>query len=158
MKYQTLMKYIFLICFVMLGFVQVSDAQSQNKIVGDFIAGQAKKAKADEYPDARKILRGDVNNDGKEDLVALYTLESFGGGNNYVQYLAVFLGNGKTFRYANHQSIGGKNNRSIELISIRKQTINFETLKYLPKDASCCPSKKGKARFVLKNGRLREIK
>jgi hypothetical protein len=158
MKYQKVMKYIILICFVTLSFVQISNSQNRDKIVGDFIAGQARKANADEYEEAWKILRSDVNNDGKADLVALYTLESFDGNNNNIQYLAVFLGSGKTFRLAGHESVGGKNYRGIELISIKKQIIYLDTLEYLPTDASCCPSKKGKTRYRFRNGKFRELK
>jgi hypothetical protein len=149
----------FSVFLIILFTVSFSYSQAQdNKIVNIFIASQAKKEKADEYRDARKILRGDVNNDGKEDLVVLYTLEGFGGGNLYIQYLAVFLGNGKNFLYANHKSAGGKNNRSIELSSVKNGTINLTTLEYLPNDPSCCPSKKGKAHFIFSKGVLKEIK
>lgn len=154
------LKKSFLLVYVLiLSFVQVSFSQNQeNKIINTFISGQAKKNLADEYRDARKTVRGDINKDGKEDLVVLYTLEGFGGGNLYRQYLAVFLGDGKTFRYATHQSVGGKDNRTIELNSIKNGTINLDTLGYAPDDASCCPSVKGKTRYVFSGGKLKETK
>jgi hypothetical protein len=145
-------------CLLVLSFAGLTFAQSQDtKAVNLFISGQAKKEEAEEYKKARKILRGDINSDGKADLVVLYTLEGYGGGNLYIQYLAVFLSNGKTFRYANHDSAGGKNNRSVELTSIKNGTINLTTLEYSSNDPSCCPSKKGRARFVFQSGRLKEI-
>jgi hypothetical protein len=125
--------------------------------VNSFISKQARKEKADEATDSRAVSRGDVNGDGKMDIVALYTLEGFGGGNLYRQYLVVFLGNGKTFRYAAHQPVGGKDNRVLTLDSVKGGKINFETLRYAPNDASCCPSKKGRARFVFSQGKLKEI-
>ena len=144
---------------LVLGLFQFANAQTEpgEGAVNSFIISQAKKAKADEDVDSRVFLHGDVNGDGKRDIVAQYTLEGFGGGNLYRQYLVVFLNSGKSFRYATHQSIGGKDNRTISLDSIKDGKINFETLEYAPDDASCCPSKKGKARFVFSQGKLKEI-
>src|SRR5829696_2103935 len=103
MKQIEFIKFFLSVCLLVMSFAGLSFSQTQdNKTIKAFIYGQAKKEKAEEYEEARKILRGDVNNDGKEDLVVLYTLEGFGGGNLHVQYLAVFLSNGKAFRYANH--------------------------------------------------------
>lgn len=130
----------------------------ENAIVNSFISRQAKKAAAEEYQDARKILHGDVNGDGKADLVVLYSLEGFGNGNGYAQYLAVFLRKGKTFQYATNSVVGGKLNRNVELTSISAGKINLDTMGYTKDDAACCPSKKGKTRFVFASGKLKESK
>jgi hypothetical protein len=147
------------LCITICVSLQTVSAQQEQgeSMVRDFITKQARKEKADENIDSRTILRGDVNGDGKMDLVAQYTLESFGGGNLYRQYLVVFLANGKTFHYAAHRAIGGKDNRAVTLNSIKFGKINFETLHYAPNDASCCPSKKGRASFVFNQGKLKEI-
>lgn len=134
-----------------------SQTDEGERTVQNFITKQAKLKKVDEYADARVILRGDVNGDGKSDLVAQYTLEGFDGSNNFSQYLAVFLNNGKGFRYAAQTVVGGKNKRSMTLNSIKAGKINFEALEYLPKDPSCCPSKKKRVQFVFKGGKLTEI-
>jgi len=128
-----------------------------NRVVDSFISAQAAKEGGEEYEKARKTVRGDVNKDGKQDLIVLYTLEGFGGGNNYIQYLAVFLGNGKTFRYAANDGIGGKNSRAIDLLSVTGGKINLRTTKYGKNDPSCCPSIKGRTAFVLRNGKLKEV-
>ena len=129
-----------------------------NNFVDKFVANQAKRERADEYEEARKIIRGDLNGDGKEDVAVLYTLEGFGGTNLYLQYLAVFINRGNKFVYATQRRVGGKNQRILELKSIAKGQINFETQEYLRQDASCCPSGKGHARFTFNNGKLKEIK
>lgn len=146
--------------FVVLlgGFQSVYSQTNETALIERFISQQAKKDKADEYQEARKVLRGDVNGDKKTDLVVLYSLEGFGGGNNYIQYLAVFLGIGKTFRYAANEPVGGKFARDVDLRSITASGINLNTKEYKKNDAACCPSRSSKARFVFRNGKLKEIK
>ena len=140
------------------GFQSVYSQANETQLVDSFIARRAKAQKAEEYPEARKILRGDVNRDKRTDLVVLYSLEGFGGGNNYTQYLAVFLGVGKTFRNAADEPVGGKWRRDVELESIAGMTINLETKEYRKNDAACCPSKSSKTRYIFRNGKLREMK
>lgn len=127
-------------------------------IVTRFISSQAKAAGSEEYAEARKILRGDVNSDGKPDIVVLYTLEGSGGGNSYHQYLAVFLGSGRSYRQLAHILVGGKLQRDVELASIAGATINLNTKEYKKDDPACCPSRAAKARFVLRSNKLVEIK
>lgn len=43
-----------------------------------------------EYKNARKVMYYDFDADGDEDLYVFFTLEGFGGGNNWQHYLAVF--------------------------------------------------------------------
>lgn len=161
------MKYIAVTTFYLFAFLTsicltlpVQAQSDKIKIVVDrFIARQEKLEKAVEYKDARKLLRGDVNRDGKEDVIVLYSLEGFFGGKNlWIQYLAVFTNRGNELLYATHQSVGGKNQRGLLLKSIAKGQINFDTQEYLPQDASCCPNGKGRASFTFTNGRLKETK
>lgn len=161
MKVCLKLKFVFLICILFLALIQSISAQNsgQEKLINSFITEQAVKNNAEEYKDARRIIRADLNRDGKKDVIILYTLESFGGNNNYLQYLAIFIEkrNGK-FQYAANKIIGGKNQRVVELASVRNGRINFDTLDYLPADASCCPSKKGKIQIILVKNNLKEIK
>jgi len=127
-------------------------------VVNQFIKSQAKAARSEEYTDARKVLRGDINGDGQKDLVVLYTLEGAGGGNSYNQYLAVFLTTGRSYREVAHVLVGGKLQRDVELSSISDSTINLDTKAYAKNDPACCPSRAGKARFVLRANKLVEVK
>ena len=54
--------------------------------------------------------------------------------------------------------VGGKSNRSVELTSVSDNKIYLDTLYYAPKDATCCPSKKGATDYALVGGVLREHK
>ncbi len=136
----------------------ISYSQSNEiAVVNRFIARQAAREKGEEYLEARKILSGDVNGDKESDLVVLYTLESFGGNNNYIQYLAVFLRKGNSFRYTSHTVVGGRC-RNISLESITHSKINLNTKECRKNDPPCCPTKPGKAHYVFSVGKLKEIK
>lgn len=135
----------------------LAQSQSDKSTINSFIAQQAKRERATEYEEARSIVTGDLNGDGDEDTTVLYTLEGQGGTNQYVQYLAVFINRKGRLLYVSHQVVGGKNLRSIDSVSIKDGKIKLQTLKYLPTDASCCPSKKGQLSFILSRGRLKKI-
>jgi len=139
-------------------FASASSVQNQDiTIIDKFISKQATQEGGDEFEDARKVMAGDLNRDGVPDLAVLYTIEGQNGSNNYVQYLAVFIRAKGGLVPVAHTAVGGKSNRGVELRSIRNNVIFFKTLNYGPKDAACCPSKRGATRFVLVNGRLKEL-
>lgn len=124
--------------------------------IDTFIAHQARLARGEEYKEARKVMTGDLNHDGIADVAVLYTIEGQNGSNNYVQYLAVFLRTKDALVPVAHIGTGGKSNRSVELTSIDDNIIHLATLSYGPKDASCCPSIKGKTHYILIGRRLQE--
>lgn len=159
MKQKNLVAFSLSICLVVFCPFQCVHARSgiDSDVIDSFIAKQKKKEKAVEHKDARTIMRGDLNGDGKEDVVALYTLEGFRGTNLYLQYIAIFIRDSGNLRRVTHQIVGGKNRRAVELKSVVNGEINLDTQEYLPKDASCCPSKKGNIRFSIIRGKLKEI-
>ncbi len=126
-------------------------------VIDRFIAGQASREGGEEYGGARKVVAGDLNRDGVPDLAVLYTVEGQHGSNNYVQYLAVFIRARGTLVPVGHTVVGGKSRRGVELKSVRGNTIFLKTLSYGPKDASCCPSRRGVTRYVLVSRRLKEL-
>lgn len=128
-------------------------------LIQDFIEKQALENKAVEFKEAREIVIADLNGDEKEDATVLYSLESFDGGNLYLQYLAVFISSkNNELLYITQEVVGGKNFRSVDLESIFDGNINLTALTYLPTDPSCCPSKKEDIRFLLHENRLKQIK
>jgi len=132
-------------------------AQSEDKAVIDrFILAQATKAHGEEPDGIRKVADGDLNRDGVADVAVLYTIEGQNGSNNYIQYLAVFLRQNGRLVYTAGQPVGGKNRREIELTSIKDNVIFFNTTAYGPRDPSCCPTIKGKTKFVLAGKKLSE--
>ncbi len=127
-------------------------------IINEFISKQAVQESGNEYRDARRVIAGDLNRDGTSDLAVLYTIEGQKGTNNYVQYLAVFIRVKGRLVYVAHTAVGGKFYRDVELRSIKDNVILLKTLNYEAKDAACCPSKEGTARYALVKRRLKEIR
>lgn len=153
------LRYIFIVGFVCVFSVQTVTAQDYfEKVINNYISKQAEEYTAVEYEDAKKIVFGDVNGDGIKDIVVLYTLEGFDGGNNYGQYLAVFikLKNGK-LKYITDDGVGGKNSRAVWLVSIKNNKILLNTKEYADSDGSCCPSIKRKTQYVLLKNKLKEV-
>src|SRR5215467_13791541 len=128
------------------------------QVVSRFIKSQESKARGAEYPEGRKIVAGDLDGDGNPDVAVLYTLEGAHGGNDYNQYLAVFLSVDGKYIYKAHRRVGGRFERNMDLKAIENGKVLFDTMEYLPKDPSCCPSKKGSTQFTLAEGKLIETK
>lgn len=124
--------------------------------IESFIARQARRERGEEYRDARKILEGDLDHDGLPDKVMLYTIESQGGSNNYVQYVAVFVRRNGRLKPLTYTAVGGKSMRSVELASVGDNKINLDMLTYGAKDPSCCPTIKGTTHYALVGRTLRE--
>jgi hypothetical protein len=155
------MKSVFAVVLFIIGFcigssVAIAD-NADTALINSFISKQAEREKGEEYEDARKILAGDLNRDRAPDLAVLYTIEGQDGTNTHVQYLAVFIRMKGRLLPATYTAVGGKSRRSVELKSIKNNVILLNTLNYTPDDAACCPSKKGSARYVLANKKLKEL-
>jgi hypothetical protein len=143
---------------VLLAFAALGFDDQDTKLIGAYIASQARRERGEEYKEARRIATGDLNHDGIPDVAVLYTIEGQRGTNHSVQYLAVFVrSNGKLVVLARAE-VGGKGGRSVELKSIDDNTLHFETLDYAPKDPACCPSEKGETSYVLAGTVLKELK
>jgi len=137
----------------------VASAQDTDKAAIDkFIAGQATRAHGEEYPDARKVVTGDLDADGVAETVVLYTIEGQDGSNNHIQYLAVFTRANRQLVHLTHTSIGSKSYRDVELDSITNRLINLTTMGYAKNDPACCPTLKGKAWYKLALGKLVAVK
>jgi hypothetical protein len=137
----------------------LASAQNADKAAIDkFISAQATREHGEEYPDARKVVTGDLNGDGVAETVVLYTIEGQNSSNNHTQYLAAFTrANGQLVQLT-HTSVGSKSYRDVELDSISNKLINLTTMGYAKNDPACCPTLKGKAWYQLALGRLVAVK
>jgi len=133
-------------------------AQDDDKpAIDKFISAQAKREHGEEYPDARKVVTGDLDKDGTAETVVLYTIEGQNGSNNHVQYLAVFKRTNGKLAPLTHTPVGSKSYRDVELDSVSNGLINLTTLGYARNDPSCCPTLKGKAWYRLVRNTLQLV-
>jgi len=136
-------------------------ASAQNNdspIIDAYISRQARREQGEEYREARKVVVGDVTHDGVPETVVLYTIESQGGRNLYIQYLAVFTPRNRKLSPLTHVEVGGKSVRSVELRSVENNSILLNTMSYGPNDPQCCPTVKGTTKYVLGGKTLHEQK
>jgi len=97
----------------------------------------------------------DVDGDGREDFMVVFSVEAAAGGNEVKQFLAVFPS--RTAYRPVKTVVGRRGQRSITDLCFSDGAIELETLEQRPGDAMCCPSGEGTTRYVLKEGALREI-
>lgn len=124
------------------------------------IARHIEKVREDatENIEARKIVLGDVDGDGKNDAVVQYTLEGAGGGNSWGQNLVVFINKKGVYRASGDATVGGKFFRSFDLLKIVNKEIIGAT-ETCPEDESqglCANPKKAQVKYVLLTGKLKE--
>ena len=143
---------------VALSAAAVSAQNVDKAAIDKFISAQATREHGEEYPDARKVVTGDLDGDGAPETVVLYTIEGQNGSNNHVQYLAVFKRANGNLVPLTHTSVGSKTNRDAELDSVSNRLINLTTMSFAKNDPACCPTLKGKAWYKLALGRLVAVK
>lgn len=91
----------------------------------------------EEFTDGREILKVDLNGDGQEDAVVLFTIEGKGGAQNGYQTLAVF------YQQQNGWQFKGKivvNGSASGLKQINSEVVSISSLTQGPDDPDCCPS------------------
>ncbi len=109
------------------------------------IASEIAQDGGEEYKDARQIILTDLNGDGTNDAVVLYTLEGQGGGNGYFQSLATFYATPQGWIHR-AKLVVGSGVQSVEVIA--PQTLAVKMLSVGPDDANCCPSVESTQKFT----------
>jgi len=152
------MKIIFAISVVLLLACAVFPQDQDKAAIESFISNQATREHGEEYPDARKVVTGDLNGDGTPETVVLYTIEGQNGTNNHIQYLAVFKRVNGQLLHVTHVAAGSKLDRDVELDSVTNGMINLTTMRFAKNDPACCPTVKGKASYRLVKGTLQVVR
>jgi hypothetical protein len=128
--------------------------RTESAEVESAIAAKAKELSMAEYCQFRRYdALDDVDGDGKEDFLALFTLEGPNGANRHVTYLACFpsaIGAAASLVRA-----GERGERDPVELRVEGHRIVLSTLEYRPGDPMCCPSGKGRLVYERKDGRLR---
>lgn len=131
-----------------------------------FIRSFTEEDRGAEYCRSRKVARADIDSDGIEDLIVIFTSEgscrndkpSTPGtcGNHHETYLKVFLGT--DLKEVPIQLVGRRGERRVVGLDVKNGVIRVKTLDYGKNDPMCCPSVNAESRFVVKNGALEEVR
>ena len=129
----------------------------RNELVESVIAAKAKELNGQEYCQFRHYQTlFDVDRDGKDDFIVLFTVEGVGGGgNNHHDFMAVFLSR-RGWKPIITRT-GGRGERDPIRVHFRDGRIILDTLVYLPSDALCCPSGKGTLIYEVRGDNLELI-
>ena len=125
-----------------------------NQLVESTIAAKAKELSGQEYCQFRHYeTLFDIDKDGINDFIVLFTVEGIGGGgNNHYDFMSVFL-SGRRWQPITIRT-GGRGERDPVGVDFRDGKIILNTLVYLPSDALCCPSGKGTLIYELRGDNL----
>ncbi len=131
--------------------------RTQSKRVEATIAAVARHLKAQEYCQFRQYYTlDDVDGDGKNDFIVLFSVEGMGGGgNDHADFMAVFL-SGQSWRPITVKT-GGRGERDPISAEVRDHRIILATRVYRPEDPLCCPSGNGTVTYEVHGTTLRLV-
>lgn len=89
-----------------------------------------------EYQDGRRVVQVDLNGDGAEDAVVLFTIEGQGGGNGSFQILAAFYREPDGWTLKQKIIVGG----ATEVQVLGPNIFGLQVLTHGADDPMCCPS------------------
>ena len=123
----------------------LSDNGNKKNEFGDTCGGEFEKPRTYHFLD--------INNDGKDDLLIFMTIEGLGCGVDYSFFLLTSFNENGKYDYDNITKIGGKGLRHIdfEFLSVKGDSLYFQSLEYGIDDPMCCPSLENKIGIPLDN-------
>ena len=132
--------------------------QTADLRVEGLISSKAADLQGREYCQSRLYRTiDDVDADGQDDFLVVFTVEALGGGGNgHVQYLAAFS-SASGWKPA-IVKVGERGVRNIADVAVEGGIIVLTTAEQRRGDAMCCPSGKGELRYQLKDGRLLKLR
>ena len=132
------------------------------------LVGLLSDGQALENRDARRLHTVSLFGNSARDALVLFTLENFSGGSDYRHYLAVFervdadeaAPDRVRYRLVGSVQVGGLRWREVDFAEVRyaRGRIELATREYQKKDPVCCPSRPGKAVYLLRNFNLAELR
>jgi hypothetical protein len=124
--------------------------------VESVIAEKARDLSMTEYCQFRRYdALDDVDGDGKDDFLVLFTLEGPGGGNHHVSFLAFFPSAGGPPSVV---QTGQRGERDPVGVRVEHGKVVLRTREYRTADPMCCPSGKGSLSYEWKDGSLRRAR
>ena len=136
-------------------FAATPDCKLADDSVEKLIAAKIKELNASEYCQYRIYNNlDDVDGDGKEDFIVVFTADGIDGGtNDHIQFLALY---GTMNAAPIVIKVGERGERDITAVQVEDKAIVLKTLEYGKDDPLCCPSKASSAKLKLAHGKLVE--
>jgi hypothetical protein len=143
-----MMKSIFAVLLIAIA-ASASSAQDTPAEIQKYVDGRGGKKN---YPTSvSKIVRGDLNGDGIEDVVVQYIVQEGSPGNYYASYIAVFLNRSGRLTYATEMPAGTKLSGNLVPDGV------FNGYLTLDRFASNGSEKLGTVSYRLSGGKLVEV-
>ena len=135
----------------------VPTSNLRDQLVESTTAAKVKELNGQEYCLFRHYnTLFDIDKDGNDDFIVLFTVEGIGGGgNNHRDFMSVFLS--RRGRRSITTRTGGRGERDPVHVDFRDGKIILDTLVYCPSDALCCPSGRGTLTYELRHDNLELI-
>lgn len=108
-----------------------------------------------EHREARVVRNLDLNGDGEQDALLLYSIEGQGGGNGSFQTLAVFHAQDGGYALQASTVVNGS---ATDVKLLAAQTIGVSSLTLGPDDAMCCPTVESLQKFSWDGQQLVEVR
>lgn len=106
------------------------------KAIENLIANETSTGGGSEYQEGRQVVQVDLNEDGVEDAVVLFTIEGQGGGNGSFQTLAAIYKEPDGWTFKQKIVVGG----ATELQVLGPNIFGLKVLTHGDDDPMCCPS------------------
>lgn len=135
--------------------IGIPTCELKNKEVETFIHTIATKLGGEEYCEYRHYAESqDVDHDGRDDFLMIFTIEGSGGGNNTIQFLGIWTSSMKLGAEPLYTKVGERGERVIDSIDVVNKRIVLNAREYKKGDPMCCPSGAREISFVISAGKI----
>lgn len=110
-----------LACAFLFSVAPLANAQDVDKNIENYVARKGKRARVP--TEINKVVTGDIDGDGSEDVAVQYILQTGYPGNDFISYLAVFLNKKGRLTFAAETTVGAKLAGSIVPLEIKNRRI-----------------------------------
>lgn len=117
-----------------------------------WVTAEATRLGGREFSVTRLRAEGDIDRDGRSDLIWVYRLDGIAGLESFEQFLAVQLSTDP--RPVRSISVGKSGGRSISAVRVVDGKVELNAQEYLPTDQSCCPTGHAQVWVGLRSRRL----
>ncbi|HGF9704905.1 TPA: hypothetical protein ACJ2Z0_004447 [Pseudomonas aeruginosa] len=104
--------------------------------IDSLVAAEVSEDGGSEYQEGRKVVQVDLNGDGAEDAIVLFTIEGQGGGNGSYQTLAALYKEPDGWALKQKLIVGG----ATEIQVLGQNIFGLKVLTHGDDDPMCCPS------------------